>query len=119
MSTTCKANLAMTPMHSCADMRQCGAVKRPVPSAECSAESHGDGGDTPGGFGVYQTDHEDANGQFEINWHYDECLRTADRLTAGLLQMGRENSCGEAWLQGKLKRVKHAPYNTPASPERV
>lgn len=32
------------------------------------------------GFGVYQTDHEDANGQFEINWHYDDCLTTADRL---------------------------------------
>eukprot|EP00438_Fugacium_kawagutii_P018600 Skav210002 [mRNA] locus=scaffold3061:138972:143328:- [translate_table: standard] len=24
------------------------------------------------GFGVYQTDHEDANGQFEINWHYQD-----------------------------------------------
>jgi len=31
------------------------------------------------GFGVYQTDHEDANGQFEINWHYSDCLTTADR----------------------------------------
>jgi len=31
------------------------------------------------GFGVYQTDHEDANGQFEINWHYQDCLITADR----------------------------------------
>merc|ERR1712232_398884 len=31
------------------------------------------------GFGVYQTDHEDANGQFEINWHYTDCLTTADR----------------------------------------
>jgi len=31
------------------------------------------------GFGVYQTDHEDANGQFEINWHYTDCLKTADR----------------------------------------
>uniref|UniRef100_A0A7S0AU48 Glutamine synthetase n=1 Tax=Pyrodinium bahamense TaxID=73915 RepID=A0A7S0AU48_9DINO len=30
-------------------------------------------------FGVYQTDHEDANGQFEINWHYSDCLTTADR----------------------------------------
>jgi len=30
-------------------------------------------------FGVYQTDHEDANGQFEINWHYTDCLTTADR----------------------------------------
>mmetsp|Transcript_40723 Transcript_40723/g.107694 ORF Transcript_40723/g.107694 Transcript_40723/m.107694 type:complete len:471 (+) Transcript_40723:85-1497(+) len=31
------------------------------------------------GFGVYQTDHEDANGQFEINWHYTDCLTTADQ----------------------------------------
>merc|ERR1740130_1877105 len=31
------------------------------------------------GYGVYQTDHEDANGQFEINWHYTDCLTTADR----------------------------------------
>eukprot|EP00747_Dinoflagellata_sp_TGD_P167471 gnl/TRDRNA2_/TRDRNA2_191944_c0_seq1.p1 gnl/TRDRNA2_/TRDRNA2_191944_c0~~gnl/TRDRNA2_/TRDRNA2_191944_c0_seq1.p1 ORF type:complete len:484 (-),score=97.63 gnl/TRDRNA2_/TRDRNA2_191944_c0_seq1:319-1566(-) len=31
------------------------------------------------GFGVYQTDHEDANGQFEINWHYRDCLTTADQ----------------------------------------
>mmetsp|Transcript_6749 Transcript_6749/g.12278 ORF Transcript_6749/g.12278 Transcript_6749/m.12278 type:complete len:379 (+) Transcript_6749:3-1139(+) len=31
------------------------------------------------GFGVYQTDHEDANGQFEINWHYQDCMTTADQ----------------------------------------
>jgi len=31
------------------------------------------------GLGVYQTDHEDANGQFEINWHYGNCLTTADQ----------------------------------------
>ncbi len=27
----------------------------------------------------YQTDHEDANGQFEMNWDYDDALKTADR----------------------------------------
>ncbi|MGQ0658151.1 MAG: type III glutamate--ammonia ligase [Chromatiales bacterium] len=27
----------------------------------------------------YQSDHEDANGQFEMNWDYDDCLLTADR----------------------------------------
>lgn len=32
------------------------------------------------GWGPYQNDHEDANGQFEINWNYSECLTTADRL---------------------------------------
>jgi len=31
------------------------------------------------GWGPYQNDHEDANGQFEMNWDYDECLATADR----------------------------------------
>jgi glutamine synthetase len=31
------------------------------------------------GWGPYQTDHEDANGQFEMNWTYDDCLITADR----------------------------------------
>jgi glutamine synthetase len=31
------------------------------------------------GWGPYQSDHEDANGQFEMNWHYDEALVTADR----------------------------------------
>ena len=31
------------------------------------------------GWGPYQNDHEDANGQFEMNWDYDNCLVTADR----------------------------------------
>ncbi len=31
------------------------------------------------GWGPYQNDHEDANGQFEMNWNYDDCLKTADR----------------------------------------
>jgi glutamine synthetase len=31
------------------------------------------------GWEPYQNDHEDANGQFEMNWAYDEALRTADR----------------------------------------
>lgn len=31
------------------------------------------------GWEAYQNDHEDANGQFEMNWHYDEALLTADR----------------------------------------
>ncbi len=31
------------------------------------------------GWNPYQNDHEDANGQFEMNWDYDDCLRTADR----------------------------------------
>ena len=31
------------------------------------------------GWEPYQNDHEDANGQFEMNWAYDDCLKTADR----------------------------------------
>lgn len=31
------------------------------------------------GWGAYQNDHEDANGQFEMNWHFDDALVTADR----------------------------------------
>jgi len=31
------------------------------------------------GWQPYQNDHEDANGQFEMNWAFDDCLKTADR----------------------------------------
>ena len=31
------------------------------------------------GWGPYQNDHEDANGQFEMNWEYADALVTADR----------------------------------------
>ena len=31
------------------------------------------------GWGPYQNDHEDANGQFEMNWDFSDCLKTADR----------------------------------------
>lgn len=33
------------------------------------------------GFDVYQIDHEDANGQFEINYSYSDALTSADRFT--------------------------------------
>ncbi len=33
------------------------------------------------GFDMIQGDHEDAPGQLELNWMYDEALRTSDRLT--------------------------------------
>ncbi|MDA1049434.1 MAG: type III glutamate--ammonia ligase [Planctomycetota bacterium] len=33
------------------------------------------------GWGVYQTDHEDANGQYEVNFDYKDSLTTADRVT--------------------------------------
>ncbi len=31
------------------------------------------------GLGAYQNDHEDANGQFEMNFEYDDVLKTCDR----------------------------------------
>jgi glutamine synthetase len=31
------------------------------------------------GWSPYQNDHEDANGQFEMNWNYSDALTTADR----------------------------------------
>lgn len=31
------------------------------------------------GWGPYQNDHEDANGQFEMNWEYDDVMATADK----------------------------------------
>jgi glutamine synthetase type III len=31
------------------------------------------------GWGPYQNDHEDANGQFEMNWDFDDALVTADK----------------------------------------
>jgi glutamate---methylamine ligase len=30
-------------------------------------------------WGAYQNDHEDANGQWEMNWEYDHVLKTSDR----------------------------------------
>ena len=33
------------------------------------------------GWGPYQNDHEDANGQFEMNWDYSDPVTTADRHT--------------------------------------
>lgn len=32
------------------------------------------------GWAPYQNDHEDANGQFEMNWDFDDALKTADRM---------------------------------------
>ena len=32
------------------------------------------------GWGPYQNDHEDANGQFEMNWDFSDCLQTANKL---------------------------------------
>lgn len=41
------------------------------------------------GWDVYQTDHEDANFQFEINFKYAEALTTADRFTFFRMMAGQ------------------------------
>jgi glutamine synthetase len=40
-------------------------------------------------WGVYQTDHEDANFQYEINFKYAESMTTADRLTFFRMMAGQ------------------------------
>ena len=44
------------------------------------------------GWGPYQADHEDANGQFEINWDYDDALVTAGRVRVRRVRV-RDSSC--------------------------
>jgi glutamine synthetase len=41
------------------------------------------------GWGVYQSDHEDANFQYEVNFRYAEALVTADRLTFFRMMTGQ------------------------------
>lgn len=46
-------------------------------------------------WGVYQTDHEDANYQYEINFHYADSLVTSDRLTFFRMMAGQiAQRCG-------------------------
>ena len=48
------------------------------------------------GWGNYQTDHEDANGQYEINTDYSDALTTADRYTFIKMmtsQISRKHGC--------------------------
>lgn len=41
------------------------------------------------GWGVYQCDHEDANGQYEVNFKYADALTTADRVTFFRMMAGQ------------------------------
>ena len=41
------------------------------------------------GWGVYQSDHEDANFQYEVNFRYADALATADRLTFFRMMTGQ------------------------------
>ncbi len=48
------------------------------------------------GWGNYQTDHEDANGQYEVNTDYTDALTTADRYTFIKMmtsQIARKHGC--------------------------
>ena len=48
------------------------------------------------GFDVFQIDHEDASGQYELNYHYSDALQTADRFT--LFKMAASHIAEEASL---------------------
>lgn len=41
------------------------------------------------GWGVYQSDHEDANYQYEINFRYADAITTADRITFFRMMVGQ------------------------------
>lgn len=48
------------------------------------------------GFDVFQIDHEDASGQYELNYHYSDALKAADRFT--LFKMAAHQIAEEAGL---------------------
>jgi len=48
------------------------------------------------GFDVFQIDHEDAGGQFELNYHYSDALKAADRFV--LFKMAAHHIAEEAGL---------------------
>ena len=41
------------------------------------------------GFGIYQSDHEDANGQYEINFDWSDAVKACDRLVLFRLMSGQ------------------------------
>lgn len=61
----------------------------------------------PSGLDVYQIDHEDANGQFEVNFTYSDALTTADRLV--LLRMA---ACDIASRMGMICSFMPKPFST-------
>ena len=52
------------------------------------------------GWGPYQNDHEDANGQFEMNWNYDSAMKTADRHA--FFKYMVKSDCRKAWAARNL-----------------
>ena len=59
------------------------------------------------GWGPYQNDHEDAEGQFEMNWGYDDALVTADRHAFFKFML---RSCAEA--RGQRVTFMPKPFTT-------
>ena len=57
------------------------------------------------GWGPYQADHEDANGQFELNWTFADALVTADRHA-----FFRVMASGMAELQGNRVSFEPKPF---------
>ena len=57
------------------------------------------------GWQPYQNDHEDANGQFEMNWDYDDALVTADRHVVlqvhGASRWPRSTACARPSCQSR------------------
>ncbi len=59
------------------------------------------------GWGVYQTDHEDANFQYEVNFRYADALATADRLTFFRMMAGQL-----AQRSGAIATFMAKPFST-------
>jgi glutamine synthetase len=59
------------------------------------------------GWGVYQTDHEDANSQFEVNFDYADALATADRYTFFRMMVGQ---LAQRW--GAVATFMAKPFST-------
>ena len=81
----------------------CNKDKQDKPSYDLSALSRVrdvlrkmEAGLTACGFDVFQIDHEDASGQYELNYHYSDALQAADRFT--LFKMGASHIAEEAGL---------------------
>jgi len=61
---------------------------------------HIETGLTACGFDVFQIDHEDASGQYELNYHYSDALQAADRFV--LFKMAASHIAEEAGLTFSL-----------------
>ena len=52
------------------------------------------------GWGPYQNDHEDANGQFEMNWEFDDVLATADKHS--FFKLMTKSVAEKTWIKGNI-----------------